>query len=204
MKKYFQVIFIFLSISLPSKVLSESEIILSIKGVEQAILVEVADIIKRRFMNIKTGFFSSVETTLHGYKVSLKFSGWSPTKEQIQYLIATQGSLEVFVSGNKPQRLITEQDVKSAEGFMSNEVALLGLELSQVAAQTMAEKTKNLAGAEVEFHWDGEVHSQLRIDGPMSKFVSLTIASIQEAQLMAAVLNNGKLPTDIRIKRVKK
>ncbi len=204
MKKYFQVIFIFLSISLPSKVLSESEIILSIKGVEQAILVEVADIIKRRFMNIKTGFFSSVETTLHGYKVSVKFRGWSPTKEQIQYLIATQGSLEVFVSGNKPQRLITEQDVKSAEGFMRNEVALLGLELSQVAAQTMAEKTKNLAGAEVEFHWDGEVHSQLRIDGPMSKFVSLTIASIQEAQLMAAVLNNGKLPTDIRIKRVKK
>ena len=178
---------------------SQTEIFLSVDGIDSISMVEVESVIKHRFELIKTGFFTAVDTAVNEDQIKVTFKGWKPSSEQIQMLLTTVGDLELLLLGERPVLLFTQNDVIDAQGLVKDGVAMLLVKINSTAAEQMGVRTHNAKGQQVELRWDGQLHSRLLIGGPMSHLISLTVESKQQAKLMAAVLLSGQLPTGVRV-----
>ena len=196
-KKQLRWLSLFLLLCLASKVMAQTEILLSVEGAAATSLPELAKIINHRFENIKTGFFSAVKSAPKDDKIAVTFSGWMPSTDKIDYLISTQGSFHVYLISDASQLLITAQDVIDADGMETQGLPALGIRVSDEFSKGLYEKTKEAAGQQVELRWDGDVYSRMMIGGPLSVFTALTVGSVEEAELMAAVLKAGSLPTGV-------
>ncbi len=196
-KKQLRWLSVFFLLCFSLKVVAQTEILLNVEGVEETSLPELAKIINHRFENIKTGFFTVVKSAPKDDKIAVTFLGWMPSTDQINYLISTQGSFHVYLISEDSQLLITQQDVIDADGMETQGLPALGIRVSDEFSKGLYEKTKEAAGQQVELRWDGDVYTRMMIGGPLSAFSALTVGSVEEAELMAAVLKAGSLPAGV-------
>ncbi|PLP98413.1 hypothetical protein [Cupriavidus pauculus] len=158
----------------------------------------VASIVENRFKKIKPSFFDSVSAQVKGNLVSIKFSGWHPTSNQVETLTQTKGKLYVALASTPDKPLITERDIEQSQPLATSEVAI---RLTDSAAQRVATLTANAVGDAVIVQWDGRVIGRLRISSaPLRRDIAFSTPAGQSAQLMSAILSTGALPEGVSLK----
>lgn len=175
----------------------ESQQSWEVSGTDADGTARVARIVERRFKEIKPSFFDSVSAQANGNLVSIRFTGWRPSSKQLDTLTQTKGKLRITLEVAPAEPLITEKDVEKSGFLASSEVAI---RLTDSAAQRVATRTANAAGGLVVVQWDGRAIARLRVAGPLQRDIGISATSVEDAQLMSAVLTSGPLPEGVSLK----
>jgi len=163
----------------------------------------VARILEKRFDSLRPGIFDTVGAQANADRVTVSFSGWSPSPEQTAYLIRTIGRFKVTLKGQRDDPLVTESDVADSRPSIRGDRPELAIRLTDAAAAKVALRTQSAVGEEVIIEWEGRILSRLRISGPLARDIALTAGSAEDAMLMSAVLRGGRLPDGVILTSVR-
>ncbi|MBC3832053.1 hypothetical protein H8K33_11075 [Undibacterium amnicola] len=183
-----------LTFSAVPAVAATSSISLQVSGQEASQIAGVAQVIEKRFDSLKPSMFDSVSAQVQGSRIKIRFSGWTPTSGQVEYLVRTVGRFKVTLQGERDNPLIVESDVADSRPFNGRGRPELAIRLSDAAASRVTARTQNALGKDVVVEWDGRVMVRLRISGPLTRDIALSATSDADALLMSAVLRGGRLP----------
>lgn len=177
----------------------KSSISFQVSGQQSVPASAVARILEKRFESLKPGLFDSVGAQVHADRVTVFFSGWSPSPEQAAYLVQTVGRFRVNLKGQRDDPLVTEADVADSRPSIRGDRPELAIRLTDSAAARVAARTKGAVGEEVTVEWEGKILSRLRISGPLGRDIALAAGSLKDASLMSAVLRGGRLPDGVAL-----
>jgi hypothetical protein len=191
-----------LAFSAVSAAAATSSVSLQVSGQDAAQTLGVAQIVEKRFDSLKPGMFDSVSTQVQGNRITVRFSGWTPTSGQVEYLVKTVGRFKVTLQGERDAPLIVESDVADSRPFNGRGRPELAIRLNDAAVSKVAARTQNALGKDVVVEWDGRVMTRLRVSGPLPRDIALSATSDSDALLMSAVLRGGRLPEGVVLKVV--
>jgi len=171
-----------------------SSVSVQIGGTSPAPIQVIASILERRFDSVKPGFFNSVSTRTDGSHVTVQFSGWTPSNAQTDYLLKTTGRFKASFRGQRDTPLIVESDVADSRPLTGREKTELAIRLTNAAAVRVESQTRSGTGKEIIVEWEGHVITRLRLAGPLSRDIALTLPAEYDVLLISAALRGGRIP----------
>jgi preprotein translocase subunit SecD len=175
----------------------QSSVSVKVNGVPSASAPAVARILEKRFDSLRPGIFDTVRTQTNADRVTVLFSGWSPSPEQTAYVIRTIGRFKVTLKDQRDDPLITEFDVADSRPSIRADRPELAIRLTDAAVAKVARRTRSAVGEEVTVEWEGRLLSRLRISGPLARDIALTAGSVEDVAVISAVLRGGRLPDGV-------
>jgi hypothetical protein len=175
----------------------KSSVSLQFSGQQSASAPAIARVLEKRFESLKPGVFDSVGIQANADRITVSFSGWSPSREQTAYLIRTVGRFKVTLKGQRDDPLVTESDVADSRPSIRLDRPEFAIRLTDAAAAKVALRTRSAVGEEATVEWEGRVLSRPRISGPLGRDIALTADSAESALLISAVLRGGRLPDGV-------
>jgi hypothetical protein len=154
----------------------------------------LSEIVERRFDSLKPGLFSSVSAKAEGARIAVRFSGWTPSSDQIDYLLRTSGRMKVSFHGERDSPLFVETDVADSRPITTRERPELAVRLTESAAKRVESKTRSANSRELIVEWEGRVAVRLRVSGPLSRDIALTLPPEYDTLLVSAALRGGRIP----------
>lgn len=176
-----------------------SSVSLQIAGLSTSQPSRVAQIIEKRFDSLKPELLDSVSTQLHGSRIDVRFSGWSPSPDQIAYLTHTVGRFRLTLESDTESPLIVESDVADSRPLKGRDRPALAVRLTDAAAARVAAVTRAMVGKDIIVEWERRVIARLRIAGALGRDIALDANTDADALLMSAVLRGGRLPDGVAV-----
>ena len=143
--------------------------------------------------DVRTGYFPEVK------KLVYEITAGAPGPDALEYLYATRGEYRVFVADSEGETTdwITNQDIADADAGRASRGPTVFVGLSPLAARRVAKVSEEFVGTTIRSALDGELLYETTLTWPIQRFYQFEVGSLEEAELLAAVLKYGALTADV-------
>lgn len=147
----------------------------------------------------KVGVAETVVTTEGSNKIRIDIPGKYDSGNIVNALSQT-GNLDFKAPDGSV--ILTGKDVEKATAYIQQEngQAVVGLKFNEAGKQAFAEATKKYVGQSIEIQMDGETLTKPTVQTPiLNGEATITgMASLQEAERIAGIINAGALPVPVK------
>lgn len=143
--------------------------------------------------DVRTAYFPEVK------KLVFEIAAGAPGKDSLRYLYETRGEYRVFITDEDGEATdwITNKDVADADAGKARRVPTVFVGLAPLSARRVAEVSGDYIGTTVQTSLDGELIYESTLTWPIQRFYQFEVGSLEEAEMLAAVLKFGALPTEL-------
>jgi preprotein translocase subunit SecD len=161
----------------------------------------IMDILGTRFKDL--GFKSITIERVGDNQIKAELSPASPNINTIADIVCKPNRFKV--TGPNQETILTEKDIKSAKVDEEQTYKQFDLELQPDGSKKLADATQTLIGKKVNIFLDDRQMADLVVVEPITRgAIAVPVSSsIDEAKIIAAVLNSGKiLPFQLKVMEV--
>jgi hypothetical protein len=169
-----------------------------VSGAGAAEMDTVAEVLRTRADELRTGWLGSTSATVNGNLVALTFSGWLPQRRKVDAIVVSGRSLRMLVEPSPSDILLTDADVADARpGILDH--PKLAIRLNEAGVAKLRLRGDSLMGKSVSIYWNDRLMSRVTVTAPLARDIAVTVPSQDDAQLMAIVLRAGPLRKGISL-----
>lgn len=159
---------------------------------------EVRQLLQARFSRHQPSIFSSVVNSVDGDRITFLFSGATPDKSQIEYLVDVRGQLRVQIEDG--QAFLDNSNIQDLLASKTEKGVSLYFQLDETGGRRMQTKTSANVGKLLNIYIDNiQVSSVIIKEAFGDRFVLLLDEYPYNNVLVKTVLLHGPLPAEAKI-----
>lgn len=163
-----------------------------------SVVAEAQRVLLARFEQFPASWFASMESNVEGSRITFVFRNGAPDRTTVEYLYATPGVLEAFVTnGSRRGPLFDSGDIRDAALLYVESQYRLRLRLTSEAGTRVSRVTSESVGGRMIVTLDGAVLLDAVITGAFGESLEIGGLVPPRAGEFIAVLRSGALPTAV-------
>jgi hypothetical protein len=160
------------------------------------------DVFINRVHELKTDYFSSIESTVDVNGATITFIGFNPDFELLEYYAHNKGQLNAKIIGRYGV-IVDSSDIENALPELIGNNPVISVQISEAAGIKMHKITSSNLGARIEMKLDGSVILRGAITEPLGRFFRLGgSGSISDVSKQAILLKYGALENELFLTKI--
>jgi preprotein translocase subunit SecD len=160
------------------------------------------DVFINRVHELKTDYFSSIESTVDVNGATITFIGFNPDIELLEYYAKNKGQLNAKIIGRYGV-IVDSSDIENALPELIGNNPVISVQISEAAGIKMHKITNSNLGARIEMKLDGSVILRGAITEPLGRFFRLGgSGSISDVSKQAILLKYGALENELFLTKI--
>lgn len=159
------------------------------------------DIFINRVHELKTDYFSSIESSVDVNDATITFIGFNPDIKLLEYYAQNKGQLNAKVIGRSGV-IVDSSDIENALPEYIGNSPVISVQISETAGNKMHKITSSNLGARMEMKLDGSVILRGAITEPLGRFFRLSGSGLSDVSKQAILLKYGALESKLVLTRV--